>query len=319
MDKQTAVLDKIEENTRPILDIYKFLEKKDGGLLKNITDAVTDPATIVPVATGLGALYGIKKFFGKWVAGAAEGAAARGAGRFIPRLGIPLTVAGGVYDAYSGVTAANEAEEKGDITHAEGNIEKWKAVGEGVGGAAGALALGQLGFGLGGMTGPLAPVASPVLGLAFGTAGYFGGEDLGGRWGGWTGKEWNKYVDKMAEEEQYNKDAQYGPPVYNETDPTGMDMKKERQKHRALRRELRSRDKMASPEVPGPVTGQNLYVDTLTVASLNAPASASAAPTIINNQTTNNTSQNQNKPIIVGHGESSLRRMINSNFSPAYS
>lgn len=82
-------------------------------------------------------------------------------------LGAPLMIAATGYQAYD-VAASDRTDE-----------EKAKEYSKLAGGTGGMLLGAKVGVALGAMTGPLAPIAAPVLGLLGGALGYIGGEKTG--------------------------------------------------------------------------------------------------------------------------------------------
>jgi hypothetical protein len=81
------------------------------------------------------------------------------------------------YAAYQSAKTIEEAYER-DKAEGTGGQHTTEAIATEAGGWAGAIVLGEAGATLGLATGPLAPIASPLLGLAFGAIGYFGGKAL---------------------------------------------------------------------------------------------------------------------------------------------
>lgn len=199
MEQQNLILQEIAENTKPLADMVKVFETKP---TKDESTPVSadDSSSLPAVASIIPAVSAAKGL----VTGGAEGAVAKGAGRFIPGLGTAIAVGGGAYDAYTGITAANEAEESGQITHEQGNIQRGGAVGRGVGGAGGALA----GAAAGAALGSAVPVVGTAIGGMIGGAlGYWGGSKVGGTVGETGAEGYNYLTGQGGAQEPKSRDA----------------------------------------------------------------------------------------------------------------
>jgi len=93
------------------------------------------------------------------------------------KLAVPLAVAGGVYQAATGYNEAADEERAGKITHAEGNVKKGGAIGEGVGTAGGGWAGASMGAAIG--TAIVPGIGTAIGGLLGGLIGAYGGGKLG--------------------------------------------------------------------------------------------------------------------------------------------
>lgn len=106
-----------------------------------------------------------------------RGSLIRGLGStVVRRAAVPLTVAAGAYEGYTGYTDADKAVEAGKITSAEGTIRKSAAVTGAAGGTGGALAGAAIGASIGSAI-PL--VGTAIGGLLGGAIGYFAGSSAG--------------------------------------------------------------------------------------------------------------------------------------------
>ena len=94
------------------------------------------------------------------------------------KLAVPLAVAGGVYQAATGYNEAADEERAGKITHAEGNVKKGGAIGEGAGTATGGIVGAVAGQAL---------IPIPVVGAL-----------IGGIVGSWVGGKLGKEVGKVG-------------------------------------------------------------------------------------------------------------------------
>ena len=118
------------------------------------------------------------------------------------KLAVPLAVGAGVYQAATGYNEAAEKERKGEITHAEGNIQKGGAIGEGAGTAGGGLAGASIGAAIGTAIVPV--IGTAIGGLVGGLIGAYGGGKLGkevGKVGG------DLLTDKDKKDKESDKDV----------------------------------------------------------------------------------------------------------------
>jgi len=169
-------VEKIEENTRPIPDIYKFLSEKPEATSDGEVGAV-EPSSILPSIEGL-----IPSIPG---ATTALGLAKKLTGPVGARvLGSAYTA----YGAYSDYSDADAELAAGDITEDEATVKKGGAVGEGVLGVGGSIAGYGVGAGLGAaaatgltaLTGGFAAPLAPIITQAGGALGtYYGGKIAG--------------------------------------------------------------------------------------------------------------------------------------------
>lgn len=172
---------KQDKRTEEMLEALKFLTNVDygggggGGALGAIGD-----------------LMGGK---GKGGAGKAAGTLGKAAGalgtaaRFTPVAAGVLGVGAAAYEAYGDYNAVDAKVQSGEITKAEGQVQKGEAVGGGVGAAAGALGGAKAGALAGAALGSFIPglgtvVGGAIGGIAGGALGYFGGKKLGQAVGG---------------------------------------------------------------------------------------------------------------------------------------
>jgi hypothetical protein len=121
------------------------------------TTRVTPPPTATPAPASSGIGGGVKSALGRL-------------------LGPAFAVGSGAYDAYTGVSQANEDLAAGRITESEASQARGAAVGGGVGGAGGAIA----GAAIGAAAGSFVPIVGTAIGAAVGgAAGYFAGSRVG--------------------------------------------------------------------------------------------------------------------------------------------
>ena len=142
------------------------------GILKKMA-TLAAPAAIPAAAPAVGAA----------VPAAAEAAGAAGSAmskvsKVAGRLAVPLAIGAGVYQAATGYNEAADEEKAGKITHAEGNIKKGGAIGEGTGTATGGI--------VGAIAGQ-ALIPIPVVGAL-----------IGGIVGSWVGGKLGKEVGKAG-------------------------------------------------------------------------------------------------------------------------
>ena len=104
------------------------------------------------------------------------------------KLAVPLAVAGGVYQAATGYNEAADEERAGKITHAEGNVKKGGAIGEGAGTATGGIVGAVAGQAL---------IPIPVVGAL-----------IGGIVGSWVGGKLGKEVGKVGGDLLTDKDKE---------------------------------------------------------------------------------------------------------------
>lgn len=172
-------VERIEENTRPIPEISKFLNEKfgakEGG---SETEGGAEPSSILPSITDLiPAIPGVPT------------AMSLAKKAFSPVGAKMLGGAYQAYSAYSDYSDANTELAEGKITAEEATAKKGGAIGEGVLGVGGSIAGYGVGAGAGALvaggltaiTGGLAAPLAPLITRAGGALGsYYGGEIAGG-------------------------------------------------------------------------------------------------------------------------------------------
>ena len=176
-------------------------------------------------------------------------------GRYAKAGGV-LAVGMGAYQAYSGVSAANEAEDAGTMSAEEAQTERGESIGEGAGGAAGALA----GMKLGAMAGAWAgPVGVAVGGAIGGLAGWALGSWAGGSLGGAVGDAIDVSEGELAKSENI----------------TNVMMEKIEARDSGLANKIQSRAAEVEQELLGSVADEDMLSDRDKMAIKNAAMATS--------------------------------------------
>lgn len=194
MNTQNSELTAIKENTDALPKLLIAFDKE----AKREAQADRDLLEKESSGSGSGIMdIGRSLMGGGKTAAGKTGTLLKSAGGFAARNAGPLAagaaIIGGGVTAFRGISGANEALDRGEITQSEATVQKGGAVGEGAGTAVGGAVGALKGAAAGAAIGSIIPVVGTAVGGLIGAAvGGLGGSFLGGKAGKTLGETGGK-------------------------------------------------------------------------------------------------------------------------------